>query len=82
MGACSNCCLSRILHPKGWEDVDLARVSWSQVSFGIYLPVDRGILLTGSVWSPFEIPQGMQAEGYCSALRVVGQAGCWNSGRG
>jgi len=46
----------------------------------MYLPVDCG--MTGSVWSPFEIPWGIQAEGYCSAFRVVEQSGGCNNGGG
>lgn len=41
MGAHGTCCPSRILHPYGWGILDLARGSWSQVSFGIYLPMDH-----------------------------------------
>lgn len=40
-----------------------SRGSWSQINFGVYLPMDHGMLLMGSVWSPFEVPQSMQAEG-------------------
>lgn len=35
----------------------------------LYLPMDHGMLLTGSVWSLSEIPQGRWAEG-CSWQRL------------
>lgn len=59
-----------------WGILDLAKGSWSQVSFGMYLPMDCGVLLPGSVWSPFEIPQGVQC------FQAAEQAGCWAHGRG